>query len=267
VYEARIAGDHEAHVALRPDNRGEVAGASFFPADHLPTPLCGGGHNRAIEAWRDRALDRWQPGMPLRHCPHCSHLLEERMAFGRVRLVCSACGFVHFREAKVGVSVLVEHHKQVLLVQRAIAPGQGLWCLPSGFLDWDEAPESAAAREVLEETGLVVTDLELLEVHQYTDDFRGPGISVAYRARVQGNTLQPGDDARAARWYAPDKLPARETIAFHNHQRLLEWWQKMSTDLAAQGGCARMSSMPPQERSQSVAGSGFYGKEGPEARQ
>ncbi|RPI47600.1 MAG: NUDIX domain-containing protein, partial [Chloroflexi bacterium] len=150
VYEADVAGGRVQVDGL------EAVAAGFFPPEALPAPLSGGGHDQAIRAWAAKRLDRWQPGLPLRYCPHCTHPLEERLAFGRRRPACRACGFVHFREAKVGVSVLVEETGRLLLVRRAIDPGRGLWSLPSGFLDWDEAPEVAAVRECAEETGLRV---------------------------------------------------------------------------------------------------------------
>lgn len=206
---------------------GEITAAGFFTPDGLPEPLCGGGHDQAIEAWRARALHHWQPGTPLRHCPYCTHRLQERLAFDRLRTVCPACGFVHFRAPKVGVSVLVERGGQVLLVQRAIDPGQGKWGLPSGFVDWDESPETAAARECVEETGLVVANIELLEVSHYTDDFRGSGINLAYRAEVTGGVLKPGDDAQDARWFSPAKLPPPDKIAFRSHNVILEQWRQV----------------------------------------
>jgi ADP-ribose pyrophosphatase YjhB (NUDIX family) len=140
--------------------------------------------------------------------------------------VCPTCGFVHFRDPKVGVSVLVEHGGQVLLVQRAIEPGLGQWCLPAGFIDWDEAPEAAVMRECMEETGLTVTDLELLEAVHYSQDFRGPGINLVYKAQVAGGTLRPGDDAAAVRWFLPAALPSRARIAFESHYAALEWWRQ-----------------------------------------
>lgn len=226
VYEAEMVnGDLE--MDTRPaESTGEVAAAAFFLPDDLPEPLCGGGHDRAIEAWRRRAVDRWQPGMAPRYCPHCTQRLEERQAFGRLRRVCPSCGFVHFRELKVGVSVLAERDGQVLLVRRAIEPGQGKWALPSGFVEWDEPPEKAAVRECLEETGLVVHDLAMLEVLYYTEDFRGPGINLAYRARIAGGELKPGDDAEAARWFSPGNLPPRQRIAFPSHAAALDRWRQ-----------------------------------------
>ncbi len=220
VYEAEASS-----VRVQVDGLEAVADG-FFGTDALPAPLCGGGHDQAIRAWAERRRDRWQPGLPPRFCPHCTQPLEERPAFGRQRLVCAACGFVHFREAKVGVSVLVQEAGRLLLVRRAIEPGQGLWSLPSGFIDWDEEPEAAAVRECTEETGLEVNSLALLEVRHYTDDFRGPGLNLVYRASVAGGSLRAGDDAAEVRFFAREELPPGEEIAFASHRLLLDGWRR-----------------------------------------
>ena len=202
----------------------ETTDVGFFAPEELPRPLCGGGHDRAIEAWRQRCQDRWQPGTPLRFCPHCAHALEEREAFGKIRPLCPLCGFVHFAELKVGVSIMVEQDGRLLLVQRGIQPGLGKWGLPSGFVDPQEAPPQAAVRECCEETGLYVESPILLDVIHYTDDFRGPGINLVYSARVAGGTLRSGDDAAQARFFAPEELPLPSEIAFRGHQRIIDHW-------------------------------------------
>jgi len=161
----------------------------------------------------------------MRYCPHCAHPLEKRLAFDRLRSVCPACGFVHFRTPKVGVSVLVEDKERILLARRAVEPGKGKWGLPSGFVEWDESPEAAAIRECAEETGLVVTKLELLDVTHYTDDYRGPGVNFTYRAQVFSGTPRPGDDAAQLRFFAPTELPSANRVAFDSHRVLLLRWR------------------------------------------
>ena len=218
AYEGLVAGG-ELQV-----NRKEAVAAGFFLPGHLPQPLCGGGHDQAIRAWQARSQDSWKPGQPMRYCPHCTHPLEERLAFDRLRNICTACGFVHFRAPKVGVSLLIERDKQILLVRRAVEPGRGKWSLPSGFVEWDESPEAAAARECAEETGLILSDLELLDISHYTDDFRGPGISLFYRGRVVSGVLLPGDDAAEARFFSRADLPPAKEIAFQGHRLWLDIW-------------------------------------------
>ena len=222
VYEADVVGGE-----LQTDGTESVE-AGFFSPEQMPTPLCGGGHDQAILAWQLRLRARWQPGSPMRFCPHCTHHLESRLAFDRVRPTCPACGFVHFLAPKVGVSVLIEKGDRLLLVRRAVEPEVGQWSLPSGFVEWDEAPEAAAARECAEETGLVLSGLALVEVRHYSDDYRGPGINLTYRGQVAGGTLSPGDDAADAQFFAAGELPPVEQIAFQGHRLMLKRWQEQS---------------------------------------
>ena len=161
---------------------------------------------------------------PYRYCPYCRTELSDRLVFGRTRRVCPSCGFVHFVDPKLGVAVLVEHEGKVLLVRRAVAPSQGAWCLPSGFVESDEDPAEAAARECLEETGLKVRITGLLHVGSYRNDPRGAGVLIFYQAQVVGGWLTPGDDADEARFFAPHELPTE--IAFRSNREILSHWQR-----------------------------------------
>jgi len=161
---------------------------------------------------------------PYTYCPHCRTELKEQLVFGRNRSVCSECGFVHFLDPKVGAGVLAERDGKVVLVRRAVVPALGSWCLPSGFVEYDEGPEQAAIREFLEETGLQVQLTGLLDVRQYRNDSRGPGIVILYRGQVIGGEPHPGDDASEVGLFGPDKLP--EDIAFATHRRALVRWQR-----------------------------------------
>jgi len=119
---------------------------------------------------------------------------------------------------------LIEHSAKVILVRRAEMPAKGLWCLPSGFVEYDESPAEAAVRECLEETGLEVRLVGLLEVSQYLSELRGPGILVLYRGEVVGGEPRPGDDASEVGFFGPEELP--DDIAFLSNRRALERWRK-----------------------------------------
>ncbi|HEU5014889.1 MAG TPA: NUDIX hydrolase [Roseiflexaceae bacterium] len=162
---------------------------------------------------------QWQK---LRFCSRCGAELGSHVANGRERPACPACGFVVYLDPKVACGVLIERAGCVLLVQRRFEPGRGLWCLPAGFEDADESPEEAARREAQEETGLDATLNGLLGVYHYTDDPRGAGILLIYRAQIAPDA-EPiaGDDAQAAAFFAPDALPA---ISHHTHRAALNDW-------------------------------------------
>jgi 8-oxo-dGTP diphosphatase len=67
-------------------------------------------------------------------------------------------------ERRVAVVCLVDRQGRILMQHRdaaaKVSPDQ--WALPGGKIEPGEAPDAAARREVLEETGLVVPDVEHL---------------------------------------------------------------------------------------------------------
>lgn len=96
---------------------------------------------------------------------------------------------------------------RVLLVQRGAPPGAGLWTLPGGKLELDETLAQAVAREVREETGLVVEVGALAcVVERIAEGYHY--VILDYLARVIGGALVAGDDARDARWASSDDLAA-----------------------------------------------------------
>jgi 8-oxo-dGTP diphosphatase len=101
---------------------------------------------------------------------------------------------------------------QVLLIQRGREPFRGLWALPGGFVEIDEALDDAALRELQEETGLSYAYLE--QLYTYGDpgrDPRGRVVSVAYFAlapRDAAGLVRGGSDASHAAWFPVDALPS-----------------------------------------------------------
>lgn len=161
--------------------------------------------------------------LELNFCPNCGAPMTDRFLFGRTRRACTSCGFVFFREPKLAVGALVEQEGQVLLVRRAVDPKVGDWCLPAGYVEYDEGPVAAVIREVKEETGLVVRVMDLLSAYHVRSDPRGLGVILMYRAAPVGGTLAPGDDADLAAFFAPDALP--RNVAFASTRRALLRWQ------------------------------------------
>jgi 8-oxo-dGTP diphosphatase len=156
-----------------------------------------------------------------RFCTLCGQPLEWRERFGKQRLYCPACDHTVFFDPKVAVVAFVTDGDRVLLVKRAHDPGKGRWALPAGFVDPTEAPADAAARETLEETGLIVEVDELLDVLHRPDPDGLADIVIAYRARCVGGALCAGDDADNADWFSADALP---DIALVTTERLIARW-------------------------------------------
>jgi ADP-ribose pyrophosphatase YjhB (NUDIX family) len=64
----------------------------------------------------------------------------------------------------VGVGGVVIDRGRALLIRRGSEPLRGEWSIPGGTLELGESLEGGVARELLEETGLEVRVLELIEV-------------------------------------------------------------------------------------------------------
>ncbi len=107
-------------------------------------------------------------------------------------------------EIRYTADVVCLRGTEVLLIERGWPPHQGLLALPGGHVDAGETARAAAARELLEETGVNVSpdDLALVGVYDRPDrDPRGRYVSVAYLAVVPADTTaRAGDDAAAVRW-------------------------------------------------------------------
>jgi len=121
------------------------------------------------------------------------------------------------------IFTLLEDRLQVLLVQRAEDPFQGYWALPGGFVNMDESLESAAARELAEETD--VQDAYLEQLYTYGDpgrDPRGRVVSVAYYALISSEApvrFEGGSDASRASWFPVGEL---NSLAF-DHAEIIAY--------------------------------------------
>lgn len=116
----------------------------------------------------------------------------------------------------VGVGAIVfDDAGRVLLVERGKAPSQGLWSIPGGRLEPGETLAQAVAREVHEETGLIVEVGTLACVlERLGDDYHF--VLLDYFARITGGRLAAASDARAARFVAFEELaglPLTEGLA------------------------------------------------------
>jgi len=149
-------------------------------------------------------------------CPGCAHPLEDRETFGRVRRSCPHCGFIHFREPKLAVGVLIEDSLgRVLLVRRAARPRIGFWAVPGGFMDHDEEPR---------ETGLLVQVHGVLDIAPVGTEDSRQGVIIFFAGHPCGGSLRSGDDASEACWFAADGIPFAD-LAFTGTGRVLEAWR------------------------------------------
>ena len=106
----------------------------------------------------------------------------------------------------------------VLLIKRGNEPYKGYWAFPGGFLNMDETVARCAERELEEETGIVLTGMQLVGIYSDVErDPRGRVITAAYAAMTTMPEAVASDDAVAAKWWPLNELPP---LAF-DHDKIL----------------------------------------------
>ena len=155
-------------------------------------------------------------------CSKCGARLVEEPNNHATYRTCQSCGHVRYQEAKVAVTTAIYSHDKLLLVKRRYPPEKDKWSLPGGYLNPHEAPALAAARETLEETGLIIDNCKLLDV-LYNPEQGGADITIVYLGVRSGGQLKAGDDAADADFFQIDGLPE---LAFSSTRHIVETLQR-----------------------------------------
>jgi len=170
VYRAHLVGGS-------PVTTPEVRAAGWFDPADLPAPLCGGGHDAAITAWRSERAER---GPDARRDGHTG---KPTFTVGAFAVVMDAQG-------------------AVLLGRRA---DRDLWTLPGGVVEHGETPWAAVVRETREETGIEVEPVRLALVDWKTH--LADAVFV-FECRMIGGTLATSAETSEVGFFAPSAYPA-----------------------------------------------------------
>ena len=121
------------------------------------------------------------------------------------------------------VAVICDLSRQrVLLTRRS---DNGRWCFPGGAMDPGESVSEGCAREVLEETGLVVHVGRLVGVYssphrivEYADGNRRQGLNLVFEAEPIGGELCITDETTEAGYYSPEQMKSMDVM-----EPIYEW--------------------------------------------
>jgi mutator protein MutT len=109
----------------------------------------------------------------------------------------------HTRFTVTAGAVIFNDQKQVLLLKHRFRAGSG-WGLPGGFLERGEQPIEALRRELREEIGLEVEDVEVFAARSFK---KPKQVEVLFRGRANAKVKPLTMEVELAEWFSLDSLP------------------------------------------------------------
>jgi NADH pyrophosphatase NudC (nudix superfamily) len=140
-----------------------------------------------------------------RFCPCCATplaLIAAQEDGGlKQRLRCTACDYTHWNNPTPVLAAIVQVGDKVLLARNA-AWQHRMFALITGFMEAGETPEDGIRREIAEETGLTVTALRLIGVHDFQ---RMNQVIITYHAQAEGRIVLSPELAEY-KLFEPEKI-------------------------------------------------------------
>jgi mutator protein MutT len=109
----------------------------------------------------------------------------------------------HARFTVTAGALVFNESGQVLLLKHRFRAGSG-WGLPGGFLEKGEQPLDAMRRELREEIGLEVKDVEIFAARSFK---KPKQVEVLFRCRADGVATPRTMEVERAGWFSVAALP------------------------------------------------------------
>ena len=146
----------------------------------------------------------------IKYCPRCGCKVFNTNDNGR-SFNCEWCHFNYYMNNSAAVACLILNPEgKLLLARRAIEPAKGMLDLPGGFVEPTESAEAAVIREIKEELGVLVTNVEYLA--SFPNEYIYSGFSVftvdlAFICTVDDlSAIVPADDVSEVEFVYPQDV-------------------------------------------------------------
>lgn len=172
------------------------------------------GYARALLLWRNKH----------RYCGRCGAVTRSIHAGHTLKCTSTDCGLSHFPRLDPAIIVLITAGERVLLGRQAQWP-TGRYSTIAGYVEWAESIEEAVIREVQEETGVLVDELE----YHSSQPWPFPSsLMLGFIARAVTLDITRRDgELEDARWFTRDDIASGSMILPDFHAlsfRLIETW-------------------------------------------
>lgn len=138
----------------------------------------------------------------LQYCSKCGNKLQD--IFERTEKKCGLCDLSFFPNLSPAIMVLIQKDNEILLARSAhFKPG--IYSALAGFIDIGETAEAAVHREVKEEVGLEISELEYFS----TQSWPFPNsFMIAFKAKyLRGDLNIDTNEIEDAAWFNLNNLP------------------------------------------------------------
>lgn len=153
-------------------------------------------------------------------CPHCGTKLVERVLDDHSRMACDNCGFVDWDNwMNVAVVVVAYNAKNEFAMVRMKSQQAGTLTFPQGFREVGETLIEAAQREMLEEAGHYIEDIELYRI--YTLDSKRL-VWIVYKARLGQGEFVENEETEELLFFSRDNPPPLDNLRGHLTEGLLQ---------------------------------------------
>lgn len=187
--EQQLAGMMVGNNAQPPEGFKFVPLRSIFAGNHEHSSLAARAHG--LLEWR--ATEHF--------CRFCGSPLEDDSFF--TARTCTSCKKIWFPQIAPCIIVLVKKEDKILLAKHVMRPD--FYTCIAGFMEPGETAEECVAREVLEETGIIVKNVRYAKSQSWP--FPNQLMLGFYAEYDSGEIRVQEDELAEALWFSPDELP------------------------------------------------------------